>query len=171
MTPTKATVIFLKDKDGKICLAQKKKPIHHDAGEITYSLGTWNGYGGKKEDKDITIEDTALRELEQESGVTAKSEDLINCGHVFFFWPNNESEIADMEVFFYFANNWNGEVKEGDEMGPPKFFAPNEIPYENMMGGDKILLPKMLSGEIVNGKLYLGKKDTEGNALFVPQKT
>ena len=156
-----------KSNEGKICLAQKKQPIHHAAGEISYSLGTWNGYGGKKESTDVTIEDTAIRELTDESGVIASKEDLVPCGHVFFFWPKNSGTVADMEVFFYFLDSWEGNPSEGKEMGAPQFFAPNNIPYEAMMGGDKILLPKMIAGEFVRGSVYLGKKDENGNALFV----
>lgn len=168
-TPTQATVVFLKDREGNICLAQKKKPIHHDAGEITISLDTWNGYGGKKEETDETIEDAAIRELEQESDVFAEKGNLIPAGHVYFFWPGNESEVADMEVFFYFIEVWTNDPKEGDEMGPPQFFSPDTIPYDYMMAGDKVLIPKMLEGQYVEGSLYLGKKDVAENALFIPK--
>ncbi len=163
---TQATVVFLKSDEGKVCLARKKKPIHHENGEITYSLGTWNGYGGKKEAEDKTIEDTALRELLQESSVSGEKSDLQKCGHVYFFWPKNESNTADMEVFFYMLSKWKGEVKEGDEMGDPVFFAPEEIPYNEMMGGDGIIIPKMLKGENIEGSLYLGKIDENGKPLF-----
>ena len=141
--PTQATVVLLRDHEGKICLAQKKQPIHHAAGEISYSLGTWNGYGGKKETTDLTIEDTAVRELTDESGVVASKQDLVTCGHVFFFWPKNSGTVADMEVFFYFLDVWQGIPEEGSEMGAPQFFVTDEIPYEKMIGGDKVLLPKI----------------------------
>ncbi len=167
---TQATVVFLKNSEGNICLAQKKKPIHHENGEITYSLGTWNGYGGKKEAGDKTIEDTAIRELVQESGVTGEKKDLQLCGHVYFFWPNTNGEVADMEVYFYVLPLWQGEVKEGDEMGKPQFFAPQEIPYDEMMGGDRIIIPKMLQGGMVEGTLHLGKLDENGRPLFTEMK-
>lgn len=167
--PTQATVVFLRDTEGSICLAQKKKPIHHDAGEITYSLDTWNGYGGKREEEDESIEDTAIRELEQESDVFAEKGNLIPAGHVYFFWPHNETEDADMEVHFYFLDVWTGEPKEGNEMGVPQFFSPETVPYDYMMPGDKVLIPRMSKGEYVEGSLYLGKKDVAGNPLFVPK--
>ena len=170
-TPTLATVVFLRNKAGEICLAQKKKPIHHGAGELTYSLETWNGYGGKQEESDKTIEDTAIRELEQESDVFAEKSNIIPCGHIYFFWPNNENEeqsLADMEVFFYFLDVWTGEPREGAEMGPPQFFSPETVPYDKKMEGDALLLPRMLSGEMVSGSVYLGKKDAFGRTLFVP---
>lgn len=166
-TTTKATVVLLRNSNGGICLAQKKKAIHHEAGEITYSLGMWNGYGGKIELEDEDIEDTAIRELVQESGVMASKKDLTKCGVVNFFWPNNETETPDMEVHFYFLDKWLENPEEGDEMGEPKFFSPNDIPYSEMMGGDRFLLPKMINGEFVQGNLYLGKIDEEGNPIFV----
>lgn len=168
--PTKASVVFLRDSEGRICLAQKKQPIHHAAGEISHSLGTWNGYGGKREAEDKTIEETTVRELLQESGVVSYKGNLISCGHVYFFWPKNEGtekSSADMEVFFFFLDVWGGDPKEGDEMGVPQFFYPYEIPYDNMMEGDKVLFPRMILGEVVNGSVHLGKKDYEGNVLFV----
>lgn len=50
-----ATVVLLEDKDGRVALARKKQPIHHDSSAIEYSLGRYNGYGGKKEPEDRTF--------------------------------------------------------------------------------------------------------------------
>ena len=42
MTEAKeATVVLLVDQDGRICLARKKQAIHHEGGEISYSLGMY----------------------------------------------------------------------------------------------------------------------------------
>ncbi len=160
--PTLATVVFLKNKEGKICLARKKKAIHHEGGEISYSLGTYNGYGGKKDEEDVSIEDTAIREANEESGIKSKKEDLKYCGKIFFFWPNNKDKIsADMEVSFYFLENWEDEPKEGKEMGVPEFFDVENIPYDEMMNGDKLILPKMFAGEFIEGNLFLGESRFE----------
>jgi 8-oxo-dGTP pyrophosphatase MutT (NUDIX family) len=164
---TRATVVFLEDKDGRICLARKKQPIHHDDGEITTSLGTWNGYGGKEEGGDQDILDTAIRELEQESSIVAHKEDLIPCGHVYFFWPTNVTTTADMEVFFYVLRVWQGDPEEGEEMGPPEFFHKEYIPYDAMMQGDRILLPKMFQGIAGTYQVFFGKKDDKGLPLCV----
>lgn len=154
---TLATVVFLKDDKGRICLARKKKAIHNENGEISYSLKTWNGYGGKKDESDISIEDTAIRELKEESDADGNKEDLKYCGKVFFFWPDNlEKKTADMEVHFYFLEKWRSQPKEGNEMGQPQFFDIENIPYHEMMNGDKLFMPKMFDGGIVEGNLFLG---------------
>lgn len=161
-TPTLATVVFLKNNEGRFCLARKKKAIHHEDGEISYGLGTYNGYGGKKDEGDVSIEDTAVRETDEEAGIRSKKEDLKYCGKIFFFWPNNEDKIvADMEVYFYFLEKWEGEPREGNEMGNPEFFDAENIPYDEMMNGDKLFLPKMFNGEIVEGNLFLGESRFE----------
>ena len=67
-----ATVVLMMDKDGRVCLARKKQAIHHEGGAIFYSLGLYNGYGGKMDATDETILDTAVRELFDESGVLAQ---------------------------------------------------------------------------------------------------
>lgn len=96
---TRATVVYMIDTDNRVCLAQMKKAIHKDkenGGEqIEYSLGVWNGYGGKEIAEDTenakvkNVSDsmlyTAIRELKEESGVKAEIEDLELTGVVNFF--------------------------------------------------------------------------------------
>ncbi len=54
----KATVILLV-REGEILLARKLKKI---------GAGKWNGYGGKPEPGDATLEETAVREMKEEGG-------------------------------------------------------------------------------------------------------
>lgn len=143
----KATVVLLFDNEGRVCLARKKQPIHHDGGEITYSLGMYNGYGGKMEATDATILHTAVRECFDESGVTVSDKDLSLRARVHFFIQKENLFEAFMEVSFFFAHTWNGDPQEGSEMGSPQFFSQGEIPYHEMMPADKILFERMLSGE------------------------
>ena len=51
-----ATVVYL-ITNNTICLAQKKQPIHKKNGEVLkQSKMTWNGYGGKREKEDASVE-------------------------------------------------------------------------------------------------------------------
>ncbi len=155
---TKCTVVFLL-KGEEICLARKKKSIHHADGTLGISLDKWNGYGGKQEEGE-TITETAIRELFDESGIKITEKDLEYTGVISFFWPGNTSkDLADMEVYFYFVENYEGTPKEGDEMGPPEFFKMNAIPYDEMMAGDKIFLPKFINSEIVEGAFFFDKNE------------
>lgn len=156
----KATVVLLVDNESKICLARKKQPIHHENGEIDYSLGMYNGYGGKMEASDVTIFDTAIRELKDESGVVANKEDLELSSRIYFYMKNDDGSFEPfMDVFFFILRNWSGNPKEGSEMGPPKFFEQVDIPYDEMMPADKFIFEKIFTGErhVYEVKL-LGKK-------------
>lgn len=143
----KATVVLLIDKEGQVCLARKKQPIHHDDGAIEYSLLTYNGYGGKMESYDESILDTAIRELFDESGVTASKEDVELMMRVYFYVQKEGTHIPFMDVSFFFVRKWEGVPQEGDEMGPPLFFKQEEIPYEEMMPADNIFFKTMLRDE------------------------
>lgn len=142
-----ATVVLLIDKDGRICLARKKQAIHHDGGDISYSLGLYNGYGGKMDATDETILDTAARELFDESGVIAQKEDLEKILRVYFYISKEGVLIPFMDVSFFLLRVWEGEPLEGLEMGVPKFFAQDDIPYNEMMPADRILFEKMFKKE------------------------
>ena len=166
-----ATLIFLKDGDGRICLAPKKENIHKDGQELANSRLKWNGYGGKQEAGE-TIQETAVRELQQESGVICSEDDLDLVARINFFWPRNETPIPDMEVFVFFCVKFDGVPQEGErEMGAPYFFTPNEIPYDQMMPADKLFLPRLLAGEKLTWDVYLGKTSNNGNIYFEDKQT
>lgn len=160
-----ATVVYLL-KDGKICLARKKQRIHtKDGKELENSKNIWNGYGGKA-NIDETVRDTAIRELQEESGVIALSGDLIPHALFNFFWPDNVGETPNMFVYFFFLKIWKGEPKETREMGEPIFFDFENIPYQEMMPNDKVFLPKLLSGEKLVADIFLGEKDENDLPIF-----
>lgn len=157
----RATVVLLIDKEGRVVLARKKKAIHHDTGEISYSLGLYNGYGGKMEATDETIEGTAIRELYDESGVTGKEEDLEQCARVYFYVQKEGEDVPFMDVTFYLLKEWSGVPKGGLEMGEPVFFPENGLPYNEMMPADKILFGKILTGEKGEYNVFLKRKGVE----------
>jgi 8-oxo-dGTP pyrophosphatase MutT (NUDIX family) len=149
-----ATIIFLINQRGEVCLAQKKNPIRKkDGEELGKSKNTWNGYGGKKEKEDSILE-TAIIELQEESGVKAFKEDLKLVGRINFFWREGDDPIPDMKVWIFFLYTYEGNPKETEEMGPPTFFPPTLIPYEDMMPADKLFLPRLLSGEKIVADVF-----------------
>lgn len=164
---TKATVVLLIDEENRVCLARKKQAIHSETGEISYSLGLYNGYGGKMEEEDGSIEDTALRELFDESSVSGEKEDLMYKGTVLFTLEKEGVRKPFMEVFFYTLSAWEDEPKEGTEMGPPIFFKKDEMPYEEMMPADKMLFEKMFRGEDISGEVILFGKEAAPEIHFV----
>jgi hypothetical protein len=147
----KATVTLLVDSGGAICLARKKQAIHHEGGTLEYSLGMYNGYGGKMEEFDSTIFHTAIRELHDEAVVSADVSDLKLVLRVYFFVMKDGDSVPFMDVSFFFLYKWQGDPSESSEMGEPHFFQKNEIPYNEMMPADKILFETMFQG---NGGVY-----------------
>lgn len=144
----KATVVLLIDEYERVCLARKKQPIHDDTSEISYSLGMYNGYGGKQEAHDLTIYHTAVRECYDESGVIVVVEDLEDAALVYFSTKNDLGEFKPfMEVYFFFVRVYAGVPHEGAEMGEPFFFKQKNIPYTEMMPADGILFRDMFAGK------------------------
>lgn len=154
-----ATVVLLEDSLGRIALAPKKQAIHHENGQIEYSLGLLNGYGGKQEDTDPTIFDTAIRELFDESGVRAEKVDLKYVLRADFSIKDKEgNKVPFMTVSFFIVKTWAGDPVEGDEMGVPVFFEKDAIPYDMMMPADKFLFQKIFAGEYGVYSVYLPGK-------------
>ncbi|MEN9880824.1 MAG: hypothetical protein RLZZ308_7 [Candidatus Parcubacteria bacterium] len=142
----RATVTLLVDDEGRVALARKKQAIHSETGSIEYSLGLYNGYGGKMDEEDITIEDTAIRELVEEAGVEANKEDLQKVFTAFFYIEKENSCEPFMEVVFFTLSTFDGVPVENNEMGEPEWFTKDALPYHDMMPADKILFTSIFSG-------------------------
>lgn len=162
---SKAMVVLLVDSYGYVTLARKKQAIHHDTGEIGYSLGTYNGYGGKQEWFDFrSITVTAIREAWGEAQVFIFPWNLKRMARVYFY-TSKEGQIKPfMNVTFFIARKWWGEAQEGREMGPPELFLHEgdmcPMPYGEMMPADEILLQSIFDGKHgVYQAVLFGKKD------------
>ncbi len=142
-----ATVALLVDQEGKVCLARKKQAIHTEGEAISYSLGMYNGYGGKREDYDVSIEATAIREVKDECGVTIDETSLTRALRVYFYLTKDDEVIPFLDVFFFVVREWSGDPTETKEMGPPEFFTHDRIPYDEMMPADRVLFANLLAGE------------------------
>ncbi len=121
------------------------------------------------------IEYTAIRELHEESGVKANVEDLESCGAVNFYLVDKSEYNMDkkfeyydiknreifMQVHFYILRKWERSPMESAEMGQPTFFKKDEIPYENMMPNNKVLLDIALEGKKIDSDVILFGKEIE----------
>ncbi len=163
-----ATVVYL-IKGDTLCLAQKKQHIHIGKEKLKKSKQVWNGYGGKREPEDVSVRDTAIRELEQESGVKASPHNLIPAGKFRFFWHGNESKIPNMDVYFFFLGRWVGAPQETGEMGKPTFFSIDKLPYRQMMPNDAHFLPRMLANEKPVADVHFGDNH-EGGMKIIEKK-
>lgn len=147
-----STICFLKDGDS-VWLAMKKRGFGEDK---------WNGYGGKPE-KDETIEQSAIREIFEESEyqVKVKEKDLQKFGIIDFF---EEGELVFTSHIFI-IEKWDGEPKESEEMKPLKFKI-KDIPYNDMWASDKEWIPLILEeGKKIKGVFHY-KKGMEESEKF-----
>ncbi len=134
----KATICFLLRGD-EVLLAMKKRG---------FGQGKWNGYGGKVQDGE-SIVGAALRELLEESGVNVDSSALRQVAQLRFFFDNNPD--WDQEVHVFFAQDWQGQEAETEEMAP-QWFGVNSLPLAEMWQDDEIWLPLVLEGKTVSGE-------------------
>lgn len=140
--PTERTISFLLT-DSEIILAEKKRGM---------GTGLYNGYGGKLEHSDKTIEHTAAREIKEESGgILVEIVDLVKMAEIEFYFTSKPE--WNQRVHVYFVYRWKGEPTETAEMRPEKFLIAN-IPYARMWDSDRIWLPKILSGQRIKAKFY-----------------
>ena len=129
-----ATLLFIIDGDN-ILLIRKKRGL--GAGKI-------NGPGGKL-DPGETLEQCAVREVQEEVGVTPI--DPRSAGELRFQFTDGYS----IHVHVFIAKAHTGRLIETDEAAPI-WFDKNTIPYNEMWADDKIWLPRVLQGESVWGK-------------------
>ena len=129
-----ATLLFVIDGDN-ILLIRKKRGL--GAGKI-------NGPGGKL-DPDETLMQCAVREVQEEVGVTPV--DPYPAGELRFQFTDGYS----IHVHVFIAEKYHGEPIETDE-ALPIWFNRNAIPYEEMWADDIIWLPRVLQGQSVQGK-------------------
>lgn len=134
-------VIFSKDNK-KILLGMKKRG---------FGVGRWNGFGGKLNIKE-TVEQAALREVNEEIGVNLKN--IEKFGIITFY----EADPMPLEVHIFKSNNFEGIPVETDEM-KPEWFDIDNIPYKKMWPDDKYWLPMLLDGKKFKGKFWFRDKE------------
>lgn len=142
----KLLTLCLLHTDTHILLGRKKRGV---------GVGKWNGFGGKVEQGE-KIEDAGRREVLEEAGIHLP--DIEKAGIIHFEFEGNP-EIWEVHIFR--AKEFFGDPTESEEM-EPKWFAIDEIPFDNMWGDDKYWLPLLLKGVKFKGKFNF---DAEQNLV------
>jgi 8-oxo-dGTP diphosphatase / 2-hydroxy-dATP diphosphatase len=143
LKPTKITTLCLVYKHPKILLGMKKRG---------FGEGRWNGYGGKVT-ADETIEENVIREMQEECGLTPTKFEKRG---VLYFEFKGGSDIIEVNLFA--IDEYDGEIKETEEM-KPRWFDINDLPWNEMWSDDPIWYP-----------LFLAGKKFRGNFLFDGQE-
>ena len=146
------SLVFVTDADrGKILLGKKKRG---------FGCGKFNGYGGKIEDGDESMAACASRELEEESGLRVKPEEMHCRGKLTFDMIDDNLDIF-VTIFSFDVRERRGpfEPRETDEM-IPQWFSVDDIPYDLMWEDDKYWLPFVLQGKNVDGEFTFQDHDT-----------
>jgi len=132
--PKLYTNCFLIDtKNKSVLLGYKKRGFGSDR---------WNGFGGKVQTGE-TIEQAAIREMEEESGVTIT--DIENVGVILFDFADKPT-MAPLEVHIFVARQYDGTPSESEEMRP-QWFKINDVPLDKMWVDDIYWLPQVLGGK------------------------
>ncbi|MFP4491683.1 MAG: NUDIX domain-containing protein [Spirochaetaceae bacterium] len=133
--PSETAVLCYVIFEGEVLLIHKKTGL---------GKGMVNAPGGRIEEGE-TPEEAAVRELQEEVGVTP--ENLYEVASLSFLFTNGFS----LKGTVFFARSFTGTPRETEEADP--FWIPlADIPYNNMWEDDQIWLPKALAGYYVDGK-------------------
>ncbi len=146
-------------RDGTLCFLTRGNPptdILLGFKKAGFGAGKYAGIGGKVEPGE-TVTITAIRELEEETGIQVSEKDLQRVGHLTFLFPANPAWSQVVHVFL--AATWNGDAVESEEM-MPAWFKVDDIPFERMWQDNIHWLPRILAGERIRAS-FTFKKDNE----------
>jgi hypothetical protein len=105
------------------------------------------GYGGDFEpDTDTSIRESFKRELMEESGLTTEVKSLEVLAKILI-----RDETGDRLILYWlFVREWQGEVSDNREIVNPHWYPARPLVW-NILGADKLILPKLLNGQKLTG--------------------
>lgn len=139
------TLCYLR-KDGKTLM------IHRNKRPDDFHLGKYNGLGGKLEPGE-TPEECALREVKEESGLTAGNP-LLKGIITFPLFDGSD----DWYVFVFEFRDFHGELREPAE-GTLEWIEDPELLDLPLWEGDRIFLPWLDQEKFFSAKFYYSNKE------------
>lgn len=126
-------------KDDQVALGIKARKI----GE-----GLWNGFGGSVEPTDEDLQEAAVREVKEEVGV-----DIANPEYRGSIDFHRKGKINRVHMFT--AAEFAGDFEvNAEEISEVKWFAKDNLPWDQMLLGDPYWLPQVLEGKQVSGEVH-----------------
>ena len=144
-------------REGEVLLALKKRG---------FGAGKWTGVGGKPEG-DETIAQTAVRETEEEIGVTPLAPRHV--ATLDFIFPDQPRFAGwSMQVFVYLADRWFGEPVETEEVAP-RWFPRDAIPWPGMWSDAPYWLPPVLRGLRIRAEFRFDEEQRVARCAIVEE--
>lgn len=140
-----------------LCIPLKGDEVLLGMKKRGFGIGKYNGFGGKVKSEE-TIEEAALREFQEESGLCSKLEHLLKVAEIDFYFPHKPE--YDQTVHIYTISTFSGEPKETEEMAF-QWFNRKDIPYHQMWDDDKYWLPLVLEGKCLRGTVIFKEENGE----------
>jgi 8-oxo-dGTP diphosphatase len=134
-------------KDGKLLLGNKKRG---------FGVNKLNGFGGKINPGE-SIKEAAVRELYEEVGLQADSQDIKKVGELTFIFPSKEEWNQIVHVFL--ITSWKNFPKEYEEM-TFEWLDTNNVPYNKMWDDDKYWMPFILDEKKIKAN-FIFNEDNE----------
>lgn len=109
--------VIVEDAQGRILLEKRR------------DNGCW-GYCGGSVELDERVEDTACRELFEESGLTAKNAELFRVysgPDMHYVYPNGD-EVSNIDFVFYATDYCGTLTPQIQEVETLEFFSPDHLP-------------------------------------------
>lgn len=148
-----ATLCYLK-REGQTLM------VHRTKKENDMHKGKWNGLGGKLESGE-TPEECAIREIQEESGLTV-NKPILKGLLTFPGFANDE----DWYAFLFLAHQFEGELIDSPE-GTLKWIDDDELLDLNLWEGDRIFLPWLEQSKFFSGKfIYKNGRLTSHQVIF-----
>ena len=122
------------DADRAICKVLLAREVRH------IGVGKWNGFGGRYELDDTDKVIGALRELNEEIGITAKPVDMWHAGILDIYTARDVGPTSTVcKVYVYIAYVERNVLLTPctREVENPTWFSVDDVPLDEMMPADK----------------------------------
>ena len=117
-----------------------------------FGVGKLTAFGGKVEPGE-TLPQAAVRELQEETGLRAREQDLWRLGDLDFLFPYRPSWSQRVHVFT--LRHWEDEPRSSRET-TPRWYPVADIPYDRMWPDAATWLPRILAGQPIRARFTFG---------------
>jgi len=142
-------------------IGQRKQVLlakHHS--KAKFGPNKWNGYGGHIEDGETPTQ-ASVREAKEEAGEgLVFSESALKAKGVISFYKHNMEPMCKVRI--YLCEDFAGEAVPTEEMLEPTWFDIDKMPVSEMLPGDKIFMPKILSGKTIHNGWLIFEENFSG---------